>query len=234
MRKSMPEVVEELQRKVEERTGLARARRRVDWRRHTAGGQGKSGAKPARSRHCDRAKRDAASAGSATGDATASPGRRGVESRKPGDLSSGQPYQPSRKGWLTWLIPASPARRRIAAVGRVVLLAARGGARPTPRASTSGSSSTGGKTLAEHRQYTGTVDDQDRSAAPTASARGPAAAATRRGRRLDRARRRPRRASAPRRAAPALGHRRVRTTASASASAAIGGVQVPGRRASGT
>ena len=96
MRKAMPEVVEELQRRGRGAPGLSSVPARP-WTagrvaaRHTAGGQGKSGAKPARSRHCDRVRVSPHDSAAEPLGADASPGRRGAESRKPGDLSAGQP-----------------------------------------------------------------------------------------------------------------------------------------------
>ena len=86
----------------------ARPGRRVCLRRSSAGGPGKSGEKPARSRHCDRAlmRRTIATGGpTASGKA-----RRGA--RKPGDLTPAGPIRPSRKGWLhEEPNPAARARR---------------------------------------------------------------------------------------------------------------------------
>ena len=120
MKQAMPEVVEQLREKVEERSlsSAARlARRRAPGldspARHTVGGQGKSGAKPARSRHCDRA-------ATASHDASqplrrdSGPGKARQPARKPGDLPPASQSHPSRKGWLqmTTRIRFAPARAR--------------------------------------------------------------------------------------------------------------------------
>ena len=88
----------------------------IDSPAHTVGGQGKSGARPARSRHCDRVKQAAGARAPATGDERV-PGKvrpdQAPEARRP---VPGQPRQPSRKGWLKCqeLIP-NPAGGRVRA-----------------------------------------------------------------------------------------------------------------------
>ena len=101
-------------------------RQGIDCRRHTVGGQGKSGEKPARSRHCDRAKKPQAKASHW--------GRHGVpgkvrwttpEARRP---VPGQPRRPSRKGWLKCQDSFVPAGAGVPA-GSALCTCDRGGGR---------------------------------------------------------------------------------------------------------
>ena len=150
----------------------------IDCRRHTAGGQGKSGANPARSRHCDRVTRRRTTQPrrrSATGDATASLGKARRGSRKPGDLSTGQPYQPSRKGWLRW----SYLRFRLGGSAAAVVIdpvAPARAASAATRASTCGSSTPAARRWPSFAS-TPAPSASRPTAARTASARAPAAAA---------------------------------------------------------
>ena len=69
----------------------------VGWPRQTAGGPGKSGEKPARSRHCDRATKRRTTSASSHWEAHCLPGRRGDEpqARRP---ASGRKTDPRGKG----------------------------------------------------------------------------------------------------------------------------------------
>src|ERR1700729_4517704 len=73
----------------------------IDSAAYTVGGQGKSGAKPARPRHCDRVEEvaDAAMRGvSATGDAHRPREGAPAQPREPGDLSPASQDDPRGKG----------------------------------------------------------------------------------------------------------------------------------------
>ena len=155
--------------------------RRIDSPRNTVGGQGKSGEKPARSRHCDRVKEVAgARAAPATGDATESPGRRGrptPEARRPvpgqpmttleervASMPRLVPFRLAAACALALLLLVSTARGRLGEEGR---------SRPARRRPR--------RQGARRRDAEDGHDQRSRPARrPTASARAPAAAARRR------------------------------------------------------
>ncbi len=132
--------------------------RRLDWRRHTAGGQGKSGANPARSRHCDRAPRAARLPLGGQPLGTPQRPREGAaripEARRPVRRPAVSTLE-ERMARCSYLYSGS-ARCR-ASVASCSCSRARL-PRPPHRAPTFESSPPRGKTLAEFRQYTGTVD----------------------------------------------------------------------------
>ena len=84
---------------------------------HTVGGQGKSGAKPARSRHCDRVEEvaDAACRASATGGAPRPREGAPAQPREPGDLSPASQDDPRGKGGSYAKTDATSYRRRVRA-----------------------------------------------------------------------------------------------------------------------
>ena len=129
---------------------------------NTVGGQGKSGEKPARSRHCDRVKEVAGAFGASHWGATQIP-REGAadQPRKPGDLSPASHDNPRGKGGLNAKTHSIPAGRRVRAGSRPACSRpprSRVGKGPVADLRVVGS---GGKVLAEDSFGAGDDLDQD-------------------------------------------------------------------------